>query len=73
MDLAGNAFVIGRPDSPLESVASVGAQTNTNWDIDLYTLGYGYSCVNQQKMTATLGAGINLRHLDYRIRLPSRY
>lgn len=65
---AGREFVIGDPDRLLGGIViPVGAEVKTTMDFDLYKLGYGYSFVNHRKFEATLGAGVNFRHLDFEI------
>jgi hypothetical protein len=65
---AGREFVIGDPDRLLGGIViPVGAEVITKMNFDLYKIGYGYSFVNRRKFEATLGAGVNFRHLDFEV------
>ena len=66
-------FEIGDPDSPLGGfVIPKGAQVATDWDFDLFKLGYDYSFLNRQRYEMFIGAGLNVRAMSIDIAYQAR-
>jgi hypothetical protein len=66
--VAEREFQIGDPDNLLGGfVIPKGARVETQWNFDLFKLGYDYSFLNKERYEMFIGAGLNIRSLDFDI------
>lgn len=66
--VAEREFQIGDPDNLLGGfVIPKGARVDTQWNFDLFKVGYDYSFLNKARYEMFVGAGLNFRNLDFDI------